>query len=88
MDSENIVKEELLEEELEVEGETKEEKFKRLGAARVNRILNYLDQLGKLSGKSYEYTPEMVDSMFAAIEKKTAETKSKFSTAKGNSFSF
>ncbi len=73
----NALNEEELEEK-EVTGESKAEKFARLAAPRVNKVIKALDTLGNCSGASYEYTPEQVDAMFAAIEQQLTETKDKF----------
>ena len=74
---ENVLNEEENEEK-EIAGESKADKFKRLAAPRVNKILKALDTLGNCSGSSYEYTPEQVEAMFSAIDKKLGETKDKF----------
>ena len=63
--------------------ESKSEKFERLASKKINQILDELEQLGSLSNaKSYEYTPEQVNSMFSAIERKIAEVKKEFAPKK------
>lgn len=62
-----------------VENESKADKFKRLATFRINKVIKCLDQIENLSNTSaYEYTPEMIDKMFGAMEKKLEETKAKF----------
>jgi hypothetical protein len=52
------------------EGETKEQRFRRLANYRTNSILNELRKLGNLSNKRvYEYADEDVERIFDAIEK-------------------
>lgn len=55
-------------------GETKAEKFIRLGEYRINKAIDAIGRLENLSNKSaYEYTPEQVEAMFAVLESKVAE---------------
>ena len=50
------------------EGETKAEKFLRLAPPRVNKILNGIGSLKKLSAhSSYEYSDEQISKMFTAL---------------------
>ena len=71
--------------------ETAEEKFTRLAEVRVNKILNDVESLGKLSARNYSYTTEQVNVIFTALktgieeiyplftEERKTETKKKFS---------
>lgn len=69
--------------------ETKAEKFIRLGEYRMNKAIDAIGRLENLSNRSsYEYTPEQVEAMFAALESKVAEVKEKFSMKKPESTSF
>lgn len=73
------------------DGETKADKFKRLAAPRVNKVLRTLDQIGNLSNRSsYEYTEEEVDKMFSAMRAKINATYEKFHKGekKSDGFSF
>ena len=48
--------------------ETKGEKFLRLAPPRVNKIINGINSLKKLSSKSsYDYSEEQVEKMISAI---------------------
>lgn len=72
---------------------TKAQKFKDVASDRVDKILNAIDKLEGLAlRKNYEYTPEQVEKMFAAIEEELALVKKKFSEnkeeAKTKRFSF
>lgn len=73
-------------------GETKAEKFIRLGEYRINKAIDAIGRLENLANKSaYEYTPEQVEAMFAVLESKVAEVKAKFTVAKNKentAFSF
>lgn len=73
-------------------GETKAEKFIRLGEYRINKAIDAIGRLESLANKSaYEYTPEQVEAMFAVLESKVAEIKAKFTVTKNKentAFSF
>ena len=63
----------------EKEGETKAEKFQRIGAYSINKVIDSLKSLEKLSNtSSYEYSEEMVEKMFSAIDGTLQEVKEKF----------
>lgn len=65
----------------------KRDRFKRLAASRTNEVLIRLKVLGNCSNKSaYEYTEEEVNRIFAEIDRKTKEVRSKFSTNKHKKF--
>ena len=78
------------EEEKEVAGESKAEKFKRIAAGRVNKALVAIQRLEPLSSNSYEYTEEQVNSMFDALYTALDTAKAKYSKSKKetNTFSF
>ena len=62
-----------------VDGETKEEKFKRIATARTRRILNDLRLLGNCANTNiYSYTEKDVDKIFSAIEKELRRVKALF----------
>lgn len=50
-----------------VAGESKAAAFRRLAIPRTNAVLDKLRILGNLSSSAYEYTPEQVDKIEAAI---------------------
>lgn len=65
---------------LEGNGETPEQRFKRLAASRTNEVLKRLKTLGNCSNRQvYKYSKEDIDKIFSTIEKKMKEVKSKFS---------
>ena len=70
--------------------ETRAEKFLRIAPSRIDKVIHSLDILGNLAGSSYEYTPEQVEKMFAAIQTKMDSTKSRFEREKktDDKFSF
>ena len=73
-------------------GETKAEKFIRLGEYRINKAIDAIGRIENLANKSaYDYTPEQVEAMFSVLESKVAEVKAKFTVTKNKdnaAFSF
>ena len=60
-------------------------RFKRIAAARANRIIKDLQLLTNCSDrKNYEYTEEQKDKIFLPIERALAQTKSHFVTKNFN----
>ena len=78
----------LLDDEKEIEGESKADKFKRLASKRTNNAIKAISSIGKLSTSAYEYTPEQVEKIFAAIGQACDEAKSKFEKKKPESAQF
>lgn len=66
------------EEEVEVAGESKADKFKRLGKKRVNAALDKVRLVGNLSGSGYEYTTQEVLAIESVLQKTVVETMAKF----------
>lgn len=63
------------------DGKTKAERFKEIAPKRTRGILKAIEVLGNCSNRSgYEYSEADVAKIFAAIEKRTAEVKAKFSS--------
>ena len=63
--------------------EAKEARFKRIAEKRTNRILNDIRLLGNTGNKTlYQYEQADVDKIFAIIDTKLTETRSKFKTSK------
>lgn len=57
----------------------KRERFEKVAAKRVEKILHYLDLLGNCSNRNnYEYTNIDVDKMFKEIQKRLNSCKSRF----------
>ncbi len=66
--------------------ETKNERFRRIAAARGNRLIRELVLLGNLANrKNYEYSDEEVDMLFAPIEAELREARAKFGSPSGSS---
>jgi hypothetical protein len=70
--------------------ESKKEKFKRLAEQRTSAALKRIEQLGNLTGSSYEYSAEqaqqILDAMFDAVhdlKRKFEKAKSKKTGQKG-----
>ncbi|MFA5292576.1 MAG: hypothetical protein WC496_06020 [Phycisphaerae bacterium] len=71
-----------------VEGESKQEKFKRVASLRTQRILNDLRLLGNCSNSSvYAYTQEDISKIFGAIDRELRRVKLLFDKPKNNTFS-
>ena len=64
------------------EVESKHDKFKRLATQRVKNALKKIELIGNLSSSGYEYGPEEVDKIFAAIQSTLDNTKGRFSKSK------
>ena len=48
--------------------ESKEDRFRRVVEARVNKLIKMLRLLGNCSGIAYAYTPEQVEQMFTTLQ--------------------
>lgn len=59
-------------------GETKNQRFKRLGKSRMIKALDALDMLINLSSAQYEATPEEVTKMINALNLKVLDIKNSF----------
>ena len=59
--------------------ETKDEKFRRLAEARVNKILHLFRLLGNLSWTAnYSYTRDQVEQIFTTLQLELVKTKVRF----------
>lgn len=68
-------------------GETAEERFRRLGAARTNEVLNRLKILGNCANRQlYSYTEKDVDKIFSVIDRRVKEVRAKFHFGKNDAF--
>jgi hypothetical protein len=60
-------------------GSKTRERFVRIAAARVNKVLDVMDSLGKCSDRrNYAYTEDDIKKIFNEIERKLRETKALF----------
>lgn len=71
----------------------KAERFKRVAAPRVQRVLDSLDNLAKCSSRNnYEYSPEEVGKMFSTIKSRLKSLEQRFDlnspASKEDRFSF
>lgn len=70
-----------------IEGESPEERFRRLGAARTNEVLSRLKILGNCANRQlYSYTEKDVEKIFSAIDRRVKEVRAKFHFGKNDSF--
>ncbi len=66
-----------------INGETKEDRFKRIASMRTERILNDLRLLGNCSNRSvYSYSEEDINKIFSAIDIELKRIKILFSKPK------
>ena len=66
-----------------VDGETKEDKFKRIATARTVRILEDLRLLGNCANtNTYSYSGQEINKIFSTIEKEVKRVKSLFDKPK------
>lgn len=61
-------------------GETKAQKFARLGQVRMVNVEKAIDKLGKMASRSYEASPAQVDAMFTFLTTKLKDCRARFST--------
>lgn len=59
--------------------ETRNDKFKRLATKRVRNVIKKIENIGKLSSPSYEYTDEEVEKIFSALQETLDNVKALFS---------
>jgi hypothetical protein len=66
-----------------VDGETKQDKFKRIASARTQRILEDFRLLGNCANTgTYQYNKEDINKIFSTIEKEVKRVKSLFDKPK------
>jgi hypothetical protein len=59
--------------------ETRNERFRRLAAARGDRLIREISLLGNLANrKNYEYSTDEVDALFRPIELELREVRARF----------
>jgi hypothetical protein len=67
--------------------EAREERFRRLAAARTNEILRRLKILGNCANRqAYAYTEKDIEKIFTAIDKKVKEIRARFHPAREDKF--
>ena len=69
-------------EEKDVAGESKSDKFKRLASKRVVNAIQKIELITNLAGSSYEYTPEQVEKILTALQGSVDKVKAAFSKQK------
>jgi len=70
------------------QNESKHDRFKRIATKRVQRIMQRIESIGKLSGSGYQYTDEEVEKIFSAIQEALDNTKALFSAKRTESKKF
>ena len=61
------------------EGESKQDKFKRLASKRVSNAIQKIELIGNLSGASYECSVEDAEKIIAALQQAVDGVKGRFS---------
>jgi len=69
-------------EEKDVAGESKSDKFKRLASKRVVNAISKIELIANLSASSYESTPEEVAKILTALQGSVDKVKAAFSKQK------
>ena len=69
-------------------GETKNEKFVRLGKVRMNKTLKSMDTLINLSGSGYDHTNEQAEKIITALKNKINEIETGLNKTKSNKEEF
>jgi hypothetical protein len=69
-------------EEKDVVGENKSDKFKRLASKRVVNAISKIELIANLAAPSYEYTPEQVTKILTALQGSVDKVKAAFSKQK------
>jgi len=64
------------------EGESKQDKFKRLATQRVPNAIKKIEIIGNLAGSGYESTQEDTDKIISALQEAVDGVKEKFSKKK------
>ena len=67
--------------------ESKEERFRRVVEARVNKLIKMLRLLGNCSGVAYAYTPEQVEQIFSTLQTELGRAHKRYLRAKKKRFS-
>ena len=60
------------------QGESKNEKFKRIATKRVQNAISKIECIGNLSSSAYQYSQEEVDKIFSSIQQTLDNTRSLF----------
>ena len=69
-------------EEKDVAGESKSDRFKRLASKRVVNAIQKIELITNLAAPSYEYTPEEVAKILTALQGSVDKVKAAFSKQK------
>ena len=77
-----------IDDEREIAGESKADKFRRLASKRTNNALKQIEGIGKLSTSAYEYTPEQVEKIFGTLQAAIDLNREKFNKQKKESPEF
>ncbi|MFC1645762.1 hypothetical protein ACFL2Y_01110 [Candidatus Omnitrophota bacterium] len=62
-----------------VQGESKNEKFKRIATKRVQNAISKIECIGNLSSSAYQYSQEEIDKIFSTLQQTLDNTRSLFS---------
>ena len=60
------------------QGESKNEKFKRIATKRVQNAISKIECIGNLSSSAYQYSQEEVDKIFSTLQETLENTRKSF----------
>ena len=63
--------------------ESREDRFRRVAEARVNKIIKMVRLLGNCAGAAYAHTPDQVEQIFHALEDELQEAKERYAMPAG-----
>jgi hypothetical protein len=66
------------------QGESKNDKFKRIATKRVQNAISKIECIGNLSSSAYEYSQEEVDKIFSSLQQTLDSTRALFNPKKSS----
>ena len=63
--------------------ESREDRFRRVAEARVNKIIKMVRLLGNCAGAAYAHTPEQVEQIFHVLEAELQQAKERYAIPAG-----
>ena len=60
------------------QGESKNEKFKRIATKRVQNAISKIECIGNLSSSAYQYSQEEIDKIFSSLQQTLDSTRKSF----------
>ena len=60
------------------QGESKNDKFKRIATKRVQNAISKIECIGNLSSSAYQYSQEEIDKIFSSLQQTLDNTRKMF----------